>query len=202
MTDLNVLHQIFTDKVRNELKTKLADLSYLGVKEFGYRQFLSNGTTFGFCTRNFDNIKIKDARGKNLSYASLLRFYNQETANNFVVYRKSESNDRIEGFYFLSSSSSPEVIRCYIKHLELFGRFIDVVSISVNKILATNNLLSNDNNLTTNILDTRASISCKNPYCNNLSYKDLYTKILGSKVIEELFPMTVVNNCKGPNHEN
>ncbi len=200
MSDLDVLHQNFTDQIRNRLEVKLADLSYLGIKEFGYRQFLSNGTTFGFCTRNFDNIKIKDARGKdaqgkNLNYASLLRFYHRETINNFVVYRRSKSNDRIEGFYFLSSSTNSEVIRYYIKHPELFGRFIEVVSISVNKILTNNNQPNN-------MLDTTASISCKNPYCNNLSYNDLYTKILGSKVIEELFPITVVNNYRGPNHEN
>ena len=200
MTDLNVLHQIFTDKVRNELEAKLADLSYLGIKEFGYRQFLNNGTTIGFCTRNFDNIKIKDTQGKNLSYASLLKFYYQETLNNFVVYKRLKSNDRlldrIEGFYFLSSSNNSEVIRCYIKHLESFECFIGFVSLSVNRIQDANNLHNS-------MLDTRASISCKSSYCNNLSHGALYPKVLGLRAIEELFPTKfVMDNCKGPDHEN
>lgn len=194
MTDLNILHQILTNKVRNELEVKLADLSYLGIKEFGYRQFLSNGTTLGFCTRNFNNIKIKDTQGKNLSYAYLLRFYNQETLNNFVSYKR--SSDRIEGFYFLSSSNNSEVIRCYITHLKSFERFISFVSLSVNRILDTNKLHNST-------LDTRASISCKDLYCKNLPHEDLYPKVLGSRAIEELFPTKfIMDNCKGLDHEN
>lgn len=120
--------QIFTDSAQNALQAKLADLSNFRVREFGYRQFLGNGTTIGFCTRNIDSTKCK-----NPSYQSLQRFYNQVTGNNLVVYRR--TRDKIEGFYFLPASDNSEIIRYYINHFAWFESFISFVSHKVNTML-------------------------------------------------------------------
>lgn len=169
INNLNVLCQIFIDAIKNELKTKLADLSYYEIKEFGYRQFLSNGTTFGFCTRNIDNIKIKDAQEKNLNYKSLRRFYSQETSNNFVTYRRTK--DKIEGFYFLSSSKDPEIINYYLNHIESFEHFINLVSIYVN--LALGSMKS-------------TNVHYKNLHKNALN-TNLYVKVLSQNSVNALF---------------
>lgn len=158
---------ILAQLVKNELQAKLTDqltaIFGLNIQEFGYRQFLNNGTTMSFCTRN-----IKNTQSKNLGYEyeTLRRFYNQEACNSFIIYQRTK--DKIEGFYFLSSSNNSEIISYYINHLESFEQFINIVSLYVSIVLS--------------------SIRCNNSYCETLQHNDLYVKIFSQNSLDELFP--------------
>lgn len=167
---------VFAELVKNELQAKLTDqliaIFSLNIQEFGYRQFLSDGTTIGFCTRNIDN--IKNTQNKNLSYEyeALSRFYNQEACNSFIIYQRTK--DKIEGFYFLSSSNNSEIISYYIDHLESFEQFVTIVRLYANIVLN--------------------SIRCNNSHCENLQHNDLYVKIFSQNSLDELFPERFSNN--------
>lgn len=167
---------VFTGLVKNVLQAKLIDqltgTFNLQIQEFGYRQFLSNGTTMGFCTRNFCTKNIDNSQNKNLSYQSLIQFYSQQACNSFVIYRRTK--DKIEGFYFLPSTNSPEIISYYLSHFESFEQFISLVSLYVNLVLG--------------------SIRCSNSYCQNLHNNNLYVKIFSPNSLTELFPEGVLNN--------
>ncbi|WP_375334064.1 MULTISPECIES: hypothetical protein [unclassified Candidatus Tisiphia] len=161
---------ILAQLVKNELQAKLTDqlmaIFGLNIQEFGYRQFLSDGTTIGFCTRNIDNIKNTQSKNLGYEYETLRRFYNQETCNSFIIYQRTK--DKIEGFYFLSSSNNSEIISYYINHLESFEQFINIVSLYVSIVLS--------------------SIRCNNSYCETLQHNDLYVKIFSQNSLDELFP--------------
>lgn len=172
---------VFTGLVKNVLQAKLidqlTDTFNLQIQEFGYRQFLSNGTTIGFCTRNFCTKNIDNSQNKNLSYQSLIQFYSQQACNSFVIYQRTK--DKIEGFYFLPSTNSPEIISYYLSHFESFEQFISLVSLYVSLVLG--------------------SIRCSNSYCqnlhnNNLHNNGLYVKIFSPNSLAELFPEGVLNN--------
>lgn len=142
-----VVQQIVYETIATLLKSLLAltNLLDLGILEFGYRQFLNDGTTIGFCTRcnnkidwvsNGCNAKAKvntKEKEKPSDYRALKQFYNQESNNSLAVFKRTKN--KIEGFYFLASSSSPEIIQLYISHFEYFNRFINLVIFYVNKIL-------------------------------------------------------------------
>lgn len=143
----DVFQLVVCEAITTLLKSLLAltNLLDLGVLEFGYRQFLNNGTTIGFCTRTTSNISLASStsntkanastkeKGKPSDYETLKQFYNQESNNSLAVFKSSKS--KIEGFYFLASSSSQEIIKLYINHFEYFDRFINFVRFYVDKIL-------------------------------------------------------------------
>ncbi|HJD64156.1 MAG TPA: hypothetical protein LFW13_04035 [Rickettsia endosymbiont of Sericostoma sp.] len=161
--DDSVFTALVANEIFAELTAQLAACLNLPIQEFGYRQFLNNGTTMSFCTRN-----IKNTQSKNLGYEyeTLRRFYNQEACNSFIIYQRTK--DKIEGFYFLSSSNNSEIISYYINHLESFEQFINIVSLYVSIVLS--------------------SIRCNNSYCETLQHNDLYVKIFSQNSLDELFP--------------
>ncbi|WP_341761796.1 hypothetical protein [Candidatus Tisiphia endosymbiont of Thecophora atra] len=170
---------VFTGLAKNVLQAKLIEqltgTFNLQIQEFGYRQFLSNGTTMGFCTRNFCTKNFDNShniQNKNLSYQSLIQFYSQQACNSFVIYQRTK--DKIEGFYFLPSTNSPEIISYYLSHFESFEQFISLVSLCVSLVLG--------------------SIRCSNSYCQNLHNNNLYVKIFSPNNLAELFPEKVLNN--------
>lgn len=181
MNECVINEVVFTGLVKNVLQAKLIDqltgTFNLQIQEFDYCQFLSNGATMGFCTRNFCAKNIDNSQNKNLSYQSLVQFYSQQACNSFVIYQKTK--DKIEGFYFLPSTNSPEIISYYLSHFESFEQFISLVSLDVSLVLG--------------------SIRCSNSYCqnlhnNNLHNSGLYVKIFSPNSLAALFPEGVLNN--------
>ncbi|WP_341756150.1 MULTISPECIES: hypothetical protein [unclassified Candidatus Tisiphia] len=170
---------VFAELVKNELQAKITDqltaIFSLNIQEFGYRQFLSDGTTMGFCTRKFCTKNINNSQNiqnKNLSYQSLIQFYSQQACNSFAIYQRTK--DKIEGFYFLPSTNSPEIISYYLSNFESFEQFISLVSLYVSLVLG--------------------SIRCSNSYCQNLHNNNLYVKIFSPNSLAELFPERVLSN--------
>lgn len=123
MTENNLTQEIY-----HVLQEQLTDLSKLHIQEFAYRQFLSNGTTIGFATRN-----ISPTQGQNLNYQFLQRFYYQATHNNLVVYKRNK--EQIEGFYFLAASNNSDLIKSYLKHFTYFEHLVNFVSTQINALL-------------------------------------------------------------------
>jgi len=193
----NPLYQIFIDFIKDEL-VKLSGSPGLRIKEFGYRQFLSNGTSIGFCTRNLNMVNSQSycVAHNNLShyYLKIKRFYHQETVNNFVIYRR--TRNKIEGFYFLSSSQDLEITSYYLSYLEAFEDFINRVSLYVNLVLGSIDAGSTGNHRNTNknINAISGNINIPNKDLDKNSHdnlNNLYVEIFGQKAIEELFPALV-----------
>ncbi len=167
-----VLAQLAKNELQAKLTDQLAEIFNLNIQEFGYRQFLRDGTTMGFCTRNIDNIKNTQSKNLSYEYETLRRFYNQEACNSFIIYQRTK--DKIEGFYFLSSSNNSEIISYYINNLESFEQFITIVSLYANIVLS--------------------SIRCSNSYCESLQHNDLYVKVFSQNSLDELFPERLSSN--------
>ncbi len=131
MSELNIWQQLFVELISKELAVKFAKVNCPAIKEFGYRQILSNGATFGFCTRRGrENSKANNSQDHSASYERLRRFYSEEASNSLVIYRKTAN--KIEGFYFLSARKDAEIIRCYLNYVEVFEDFINLVSLYAN----------------------------------------------------------------------
>jgi hypothetical protein len=185
----NPLHQIFIDFIKDEL-IKLSGSPGLRIKEFGYRQFLSNGTSIGFCTRNLNVVNSKTccrAEKINSDHLKIKRFYHQETVNNFVIYRR--TRNKIEGFYFLSSSQDLEITSYYLSYLEAFEDFINQISLYVNLVLGSIDAGSTGNHRNTNkninAISSNINIPSKDLDKNSHDNLDnLYVEIFDQKAIE------------------
>ncbi len=135
ISELNIWQQLFVELISKELAIRFTGIAYPKIKEFGYRQILSNGATFGFCTRaNGESSRASNSQDHSASYEKLRRFYSKESSNSLVIYRRTvnKTANKIEGFYFLSARKDAEIIRCYLNCLEVFEDFINLVSLYAN----------------------------------------------------------------------
>lgn len=191
------INQSTLAKINNLVTTKLGILSNMGIQEFGYRQFLNDGSTIGYCSqsewmefiaknnflsemkthyrRELANIKTSrthfcvrsGARPVNNPFLEAL--YHHDLWNTLVVYKYSKT--KIEGFYFIASIERQEALNSYINHKSMFENITNVIQAPINEILSAEPNVRRYSNVSSSAIFTSKSNESISPYKNIITRK-------------------------------